>query len=157
MGIQDFHEPVQHAINRIHLTKSRGTDQSRAHWDSHSINVEPDLRSSVPKVLGDFGLPSIRSLDWPQTASTLSATLTYPAEKKQQGFSPRTCRKECRSLTIFRHRKCLKFVEAVTSILAWTTSQNPAMSLQLRRPNGLYIAIFQGYTTKAGADLYGWA
>jgi len=154
MGIQDFHEPVQRAINRVQpYEMTRDLIQTARSLGFDSINV--DLI---------YGLPY-------QTAETFSHTIDQivglapdrialfsyahvPWLKKQQGSFAAHLPEGMQKFAIFR-TGLLKFVEAGYLYIGMDHFAKPGDELASAQANRTLHRNFQGYTTKAGADLYG--
>ena len=154
MGIQDFHAPVQQAIHRVQPYElTRDLIQTARSLGFDSINV--DLI---------YGLPH-------QTAETFSATVAkivslapdrialfsyahVPWLKKQQGAFAAHLPEGMLKFEIFRGG-LLQFIEAGYLYIGMDHFAKPGDELATAQANRTLHRNFQGYTTKAGADLYG--
>jgi oxygen-independent coproporphyrinogen-3 oxidase len=154
MGIQDFHPLVQKTINRVQPFELTGAlIQSARDLGFESVNV--DLI---------YGLPY-------QTAETFAHTVDQILElapdrvalfsyahvawlKKQQGSFAGHLPEGMQKFEIFR-TGLLKFLEAGYLYIGMDHFAKPGDELAVSQQNRTLHRNFQGYTTKAGADLYG--
>jgi len=154
MGIQDFHEPVQKAINRIQPYEiTRDLIRSARGLGFDSINV--DLI---------YGLPYQTSASFAQTVDQIVelapdriALFSYahvPWLKKQQGSFAAHLPEGMQKFEIFR-AGLLKFLEADYLYIGMDHFAKPNDELATAQNHRTLHRNFQGYTTKAGADLYG--
>ncbi len=155
MGIQDFHPEVQEAIHRVQpLEMTRDLIEEARRLGFDSINV--DLI---------YGLPL-------QTAERFAHTVEQVVAHRRRIASPCSATRTCRGCASSRARwpraspkawrnsassaRALKaFSTPDTSTSAWTTSRGPNDELAVAQRERTLHRNFQGYTTKAGADLYG--
>jgi oxygen-independent coproporphyrinogen-3 oxidase len=154
MGIQDFHEPVQKAIHRIQPYEiTRDLIQSARHLGFDSINA--DLI---------YGLPHQTAATFAQTIDQIIglapdriALFSYahvPWLKKQQGSFAAFLPEGMRKFEIFR-TGLSKFLEAGYLYIGMDHFAKPDDELAISQTKRTLHRNFQGYTTKAGADLYG--
>jgi oxygen-independent coproporphyrinogen-3 oxidase len=154
MGIQDFHEPVQLAIHRIQPHDvTRDLIQTARGLGFDSINV--DLI---------YGLPYQTAETFAQTVDKIIALapdrialFSYahvPWLKKQQGSFAAHLPEGMQKFAIFR-TGLLKFVEAGYLYIGMDHFAKPGDELATAQATRTLHRNFQGYTTKAGADLYG--
>jgi oxygen-independent coproporphyrinogen III oxidase len=154
MGVQDFQPEVQKAIHRIQpfaMTRDLVTSARALGFDS--INV--DLI---------YGLPHQNSTSFADTVDQVLeiapdriALFSYahvPWLKKQQGSFAMYLPEGMQKFEIFR-TGLLKFIEAGYSYIGMDHFARPADELSSAQQNRTLHRNFQGYTTKAGADLYG--
>src|SRR4030095_2629056 len=154
MGIQDFHEPVQQAIHRIQpYEMTRDLIQAARGLGFGSITVALI-----------YGLPY-------QTAETFARTVDQIISlapdrialfidahgqwlKKQQGAFAAHLPEGMEKFEIFR-TGLLTFLEAGYLYIGMDHFAKPADELATAQAKRTLHRNFQGYTTKAGADLYG--
>src|SRR5262249_46048449 len=154
MGIQDFHEPVQKAIHRFQPYEiTRDLIQSARALGFNSINVDLiyGLPHQTPDTLAHTTAPSIGR------ASDRIAPFSYahvPWLKKQQGAFAIFLPEGMQKFEIFR-TGLLKFLEAGYLYIGMDHFARPNDELATAQTNRTLHRNFQGYTTKAGADLYG--
>src|SRR5437588_3650944 len=154
MGIQDFHEPVQRAINRVQpYEMTRDLIQAARGLGFDSINV--DLI---------YGLPYQTSETFAHTVDQIVglapdriALFSYahvPWLKKQQGAFAAYLPVGMEKFEIFR-TGLLKFLEAGYLYIGMDHFAKAGDELAVSQQKRTLHRNFQGYTTKAGADLYG--
>ena len=154
MGIQDFYEPVQNAINRIQpYDITRDLIKAARDLGFDSINV--DLI---------YGLPHQTAVTFAHTVEQIIglapdriALFSYahvPWLKKQQGAFAAHLPEGMQKFEIFR-AGMLKFVEAGYLYIGMDHFAKPGDELATAQAQRTLHRNFQGYTTKAGADLYG--
>jgi oxygen-independent coproporphyrinogen-3 oxidase len=154
MGIQDFHEPVQLAIHRIQphdITRDLIQIARRLGFDS--INV--DLIYGLPYQTAETFAETIDKII--ALAPDRIALFSYahvPWLKKQQGSFAAHLPEGMQKFEIFR-TGLLKFVEAGYLYIGMDHFAKPGDELATAQTNRTLHRNFQGYTTKAGADLYG--
>jgi oxygen-independent coproporphyrinogen III oxidase len=154
MGIQDFKEDVQKAINRVQpyeTTRDIIAHARKLGFDS--INV--DLI---------YGLPYQTSESFAHTVEQIVslspdriAMFSYahvPWLKKQQGSFVGHLPEGMQKFDIFRNG-LLKFLEAGYLYIGMDHFAKESDELAVSQRNRTLHRNFQGYTTKAGADLYG--
>src|SRR5579859_7161141 len=154
MGIQDFHEPVQKAIHRIQPCEiTRDLIRTARGLGFDSINV--DLI---------YGLPYQTTETFAHTVDQIIGLAPYrialfsyahvPWLKKQQGSFSAHLPEGMQKFEIFR-TGMLKFLEAGYLYIGMDHFAKPGDELATSQQNRTLHHNFQGYTTKAGADLYG--
>lgn len=154
MGIQDFHADVQKAINRIQpfeLTRDLLFAARELGFDS--INV--DLIYGLPYQTPDRFAHTVDEIL--QLAPDRVALFSYahvPWLKKQQGSFAAHLPEGMQKFEIFR-TGLLKFLEAGYLYIGMDHFAKPADELAISQQKRTLHRNFQGYTTKAGADLYG--
>jgi len=154
MGIQDFKEDVQKAIHRIQpyeVTRDLIANARQLGFDS--INV--DLI---------YGLPYQTAESFAHTVGQIVglspdriAMFSYahvPWLKKQQGSFVKFLPEGMKKFDIFRSG-LLKFLEAGYLYIGMDHFAKENDELAVSQRNRTLHRNFQGYTTKAGADLYG--
>jgi len=154
MGIQDFHEPVQKAIHRIQPYEiTRDLIQSARELGFDSINV--DLIYGLPHQTGKTFAHTVDQII--ELAPDRIALFSYahvPWLKKQQGAFAAFLPEGMQKFEIFR-TGLLKFLEAGYLYIGMDHFARPDDELATAQTNRTLHRNFQGYTTKAGADLYG--
>src|SRR5438045_4748433 len=154
MGIQDFHEPVQRAINRVQpYEMTRDLIQAARGMGFDSINV--DLIYGLPYQTSEtfaHTVDQIAGLAPDRIALFSYAHVTWL--KKQQGAFSAHLPEGMQKFEIFR-TGMLKFVEAGYLYIGMDHFSKPGDELASAQANRTLHRNFQGYTTKAGADLYG--
>jgi oxygen-independent coproporphyrinogen-3 oxidase len=154
MGVQDFHPEVQQAINRIQpyeMTRDLIGNARELGFDS--INV--DLI---------YGLPYQSSKRFAHTVDQIIslapdriALFSYahvPWLKKQQGAFAAHLPEGMQKFDIFR-TGLTKFLDAGYLYIGMDHFAKPGDELAVAQKDRTLHRNFQGYTTKAGADLYG--
>ncbi len=154
MGIQDFHEPVQRAINRIQpYEMTRDLIQAARDLGFDSINV--DLIYGLPYQTAETFAHTVDQING--LAPDRIALFSYahvPWLKKQQGSFAAHLPEGMQKFEIFR-AGLLKFVEAGYLYIGMDHFAKPGDELATAQAKRTLHRNFQGYTTKAGADLYG--
>ena len=154
MGIQDFHEPVQHAINRIQpYEMTRDLIHGARGLGFDSINV--DLIYGLPYQTAETFAHTVDQIV--ELAPDRIALFSYahvPWLKKQQGSFAAHLPEGMQKFGIFR-TGLLKFVEAGYLYIGMDHFAKPGDELATAQVKRTLHRNFQGYTTKAGADLYG--
>jgi oxygen-independent coproporphyrinogen-3 oxidase len=154
MGIQDFHEPVQKAIHRIQPYEiTRDLLQSARALGFDSINV--DLIYGLPYQTAETFAHTVEQII--ELAPDRVALFSYahvPWLKKQQGAFAAFLPEGLQKFEIFR-TGLLKFLEAGYLYIGMDHFAKPDDELATAQTNRTLHRNFQGYTTKAGADLYG--
>ena len=154
MGIQDFHAEVQKAIHRIQpfeLTRDLLFAARELGFDS--INV--DLIYGLPYQTPDRFAHTVDQIL--QLAPDRVALFSYahvPWLKKQQGSFAAHLPEGMQKFEIFR-TGLLKFLEAGYVYIGMDHFAKPQDELAISQQKRTLHRNFQGYTTKAGADLYG--
>jgi oxygen-independent coproporphyrinogen-3 oxidase len=154
MGIQDFHEPVQQAIHRIQPYEiTRDLIRNARSLGFDSINV--DLIYGLPYQTSETFAHTVDQII--ELAPDRIALFSYahvPWLKKQQGAFAAHLPEGLQKFEIFR-RGLLKFVEAGYLYIGMDHFAKPGDELATAQAKRTLHRNFQGYTTKAGADLYG--
>src|SRR5882672_5804401 len=154
MGIQDFHPEVQKAIHRIQpyeLTRDLIANARELGFDS--INV--DLIYGLPhQDAGRFATTVDQIISLHPDRIALFSYAHVPWLKKQQGSFAAFLPEGMQKFEIFR-TGLLKFIEAGYLYIGMDHFAKPGDELAVSQQNRTLHRNFQGYTTKAGADLYG--
>jgi oxygen-independent coproporphyrinogen-3 oxidase len=154
MGVQDFHPEVQKAINRIQpfeLTRDLIFAARELGFDS--INV--DLIYGLPYQSPERFAHTVEQIL--QLAADRVALFSYahvPWLKKQQGSFAAHLPKGMQKFEIFR-TGLQKFLGAGYLYIGMDHFAKPGDELAISQQRRTLHRNFQGYTTKAGADLYG--
>lgn len=154
MGIQDFKEEVQKAINRIQPYE--GTRDLITHARElgfGSINV--DLIYGLPYQTADSFAHTVEQIT--SLSPDRIAMFSYahvPWLKKQQGSFVGHLPEGMQKFEIFRNG-LLKFLEAGYEYIGMDHFAKENDELAVSQRDRTLHRNFQGYTTKAGADLYG--
>src|SRR5882672_2691932 len=154
MGIQDFHEPVQQAIHRIQPYEiTRDLIRAARSLGFDSINV--DLIYGLPYQTAEtFAHTVDQIIGLAPDRIALFSYAHVPWLKKQQGSFAAHLPEGMQKFEIFR-AGLLKFVEAGYLYIGMDHFAKPGDELATAQANRTLHRNFQGYTTKAGADLYG--
>ena len=154
MGIQDFHEPVQRAINRVQpYEMTRDLIQAARALGFDSINV--DLIYGLPYQTAEtFAHTVDQIIGLAPDRIALFSYAHVPWLKKQQGSFAAHLPEGMQKFEIF-HTGLLKFVEAGYLYIGMDHFAKPGDELAIAQAKRTLHRNFQGYTTKAGADLYG--
>jgi oxygen-independent coproporphyrinogen III oxidase len=154
MGIQDFHAEVQKAIHRIQpFEMTRDLISAARELGFDSINV--DLIYGLPHQTPDRFAETVDQIL--QLAPDRVALFSYahvPWLKKQQGAFAAFLPEGMQKFEIFR-TGMLKFLEAGYLYIGMDHFAKPGDELAISQQQRTLHRNFQGYTTKAGADLYG--
>lgn len=154
MGVQDFHEPVQKAIHRIQPYQiTRDLMQTARALGFDSINV--DLIYGLPYQTRETFAHTVDQII--ALAPDRIALFSYahvPWLKKQQGAFAAHLPEGMQKFGIFR-AGLLKFLEAGYLYIGMDHFARPGDELATSQAQRTLHRNFQGYTTKAGADLYG--
>ena len=154
MGIQDFHAEVQKAIHRIQpfeLTRDLLIAARELGFDS--INV--DLIYGLPYQTAERFAHTVDQIV--ELAPDRIALFSYahvPWLKKQQGSFAAHLPEGMQKFAIFR-AGLLKFLEAGYLYIGMDHFAKLGDELAISQQKRTLHRNFQGYTTKAGADLYG--
>jgi oxygen-independent coproporphyrinogen-3 oxidase len=154
MGIQDFHPEVQKVVHRVQPYELTRDLIQTARWlGFESINV--DLIYGLPYQTAE------RFADTVEQVLTLQpdrvAMFSYahvPWLKKQQGSFAEHLPEGMEKFRIFR-TGLEKFLDAGYIYIGMDHFARPSDELAVAQHNRTLHRNFQGYTTKAGADLYG--
>jgi len=154
MGIQDFHEPVQKAIHRIQPYEiTRDLIRTARNLGFDSINV--DLVYGLPYQTAEtFAHTVDQIIGLAPDRIALFSYAHVPWLKKQQGSFSAHLPEGMQKFEIFRGG-LLKFVEAGYLYIGMDHFAKPGDELATAQAKRTLHRNFQGYTTKAGADLYG--
>jgi oxygen-independent coproporphyrinogen-3 oxidase len=154
MGIQDFHPLVQKTINRIQpFELTGGLIQSARDLGFDSVNV--DLIYGLPYQTAEtFAHTVDQILELTPDRVALFSYAHVPWLKKQQGSFEGHLPEGMQKFEIFR-TGLLKFLEAGYLYIGMDHFAKPGDELAVSQQNRTLHRNFQGYTTKAGADLYG--
>lgn len=154
MGVQDFQPEVQKAIHRIQpFEMTRDMVQNARALGFDSINV--DLIYGLPYQTPTSFAHTVEQIL--QIAPDRIALFSYahvPWLKKQQGSFAAHLPEGMQKFEIFR-TGLLKFLEAGYLYIGMDHFAKPGDELAVSQQNRTLHRNFQGYTTKAGADLYG--
>ena len=154
MGIQDFHPEVQKAVHRLQpfeMTRDLLLSARRLGFDSINVDLIYGLPYQTPESFAHT-LDQIISLSPDRIA--LFSYAHVPWLKKQQGSFIGHLPEGMAKFEIFR-TGLLKFVEAGYVYIGMDHFAKPGDELALSQQKRTLHRNFQGYTTKAGADLYG--
>jgi oxygen-independent coproporphyrinogen-3 oxidase len=154
MGIQDFHADVQKAVHRIQpFEMTRDLLFAARDLGFDSINV--DLIYGLPYQTPDrFAHTVDQILELTPDRVALFSYAHVPWLKKQQGSFAAHLPEGMEKFEIFR-TGLLKFLEAGYLYIGMDHFAKPGDELAVSQQNRTLHRNFQGYTTKAGADLYG--
>jgi oxygen-independent coproporphyrinogen-3 oxidase len=154
MGVQDFHPEVQQAINRIQpfeLTRDLIAAARELGFDS--INV--DLIYGLPYQSAErFAKTVDQIISLAPDRIALFSYAHVPWLKKQQGSFVAHLPEGMQKFEIFR-TGLSKFLGAGYLYIGMDHFAKPGDELAVAQRNRTLHRNFQGYTTKAGADLYG--
>ena len=154
MGIQDFHADVQKAIHRIQpfeLTRDLLFAARELGFDSINVDLIYGLPFQTPERF-DYTVEQILQLAPDRVA--LFSYAHVPWLKKQQGSFAAHLPEGMQKFEIFR-TGLLKFLEAGYLYIGMDHFAKPEDELAISQRKRTLHRNFQGYTTKAGADLYG--
>jgi oxygen-independent coproporphyrinogen III oxidase len=154
MGIQDFKEEVQKAVHRIQpYEQTRDLIQTARDLGFDSINV--DLIYGLPYQTAESFAHTVEQIVG--LSPDRIAMFSYahvPWLKKQQGSFVAHLPEGMQKFNIFRSGM-LKFLEAGYLYIGMDHFAKEGDELAVSQRNRTLHRNFQGYTTKAGADLYG--
>src|SRR6201998_1535768 len=154
MGIQDFHGEVQKAIHRIQpfeLTRDLLIAARDLGFDSINVNLIYGLPYQTPE---RFAHTVDQILELAPDRVALFSYAHVPWLKKQQGSFAAHLPEGVQKFEIFR-TGVLKFLEAGYLYIGMDHFAKPGDELAVSQQTRTLHRNFQGYTTKAGADLYG--
>ncbi|HXT75451.1 MAG TPA: oxygen-independent coproporphyrinogen III oxidase [Candidatus Eisenbacteria bacterium] len=154
MGIQDFHADVQKAINRIQsfeLTRDLILPARELGFDSINVDLIYGLPHQTPERFAHT-VDQITELGPDRVA--LFSYAHVPWLKKQQGAFAAFLPEGMQKFEIFR-TGMMKFLEAGYLYIGMDHFAKLGDELATSQKNRTLHRNFQGYTTKAGADLYG--
>jgi oxygen-independent coproporphyrinogen III oxidase len=154
MGIQDFNPLVQKTINRVQpYALTRDLIQSARDLGFDSVNV--DLIYGLPHQTAETFAHSVdQILELTPDRVALFSYAHVPWLKKQQNSFEGHLPEGMQKFEIFR-TGLLKFLEAGYLYIGMDHFAKPGDELSVSQQNRTLHRNFQGYTTKAGADLYG--
>jgi oxygen-independent coproporphyrinogen III oxidase len=154
MGIQDFHPLVQKTINRVQpFELTAGLIQSARDLGFESVNV--DLIYGLPYQTAEtFAHTVDQILELTPDRVALFSYAHVPWLKKQQNSFEGHLPEGMQKFEIFR-TGLLKFLESGYLYIGMDHFAKPGDELAVSQQNRTLHRNFQGYTTKAGADLYG--
>jgi oxygen-independent coproporphyrinogen-3 oxidase len=154
MGIQDFHGEVQKAIHRIQpfeLTRDLLFAARELGFDSINVDLIYGLPYQSPE---RFAHTVDQILQLAPDRVALFSYAHVPWLKKQQGSFAAHLPEGMQKFEIFR-TGLLKFLEAGYLYIGMDHFAKPEDELAISQQKRTLHRNFQGYTTKAGADLYG--
>jgi oxygen-independent coproporphyrinogen-3 oxidase len=154
MGIQDFHPEVQKAIHRIQpyeMTRDLILEARRLGFDSINVDLIYGLPYQTPERFSHT-VEQIAGLAPDRIA--LFSYAHVPWLKKQQGSFATHLPEGAEKFAIFR-TGVEQFIEAGYLYIGMDHFARPSDELAVAQRNRTLHRNFQGYTTKAGADLYG--
>jgi len=154
MGIQDFHADVQKAIHRIQpfeLTRDLLFAARELGFDSINVDLIYGLPYQTPE---RFAHTVDQILELAPDRVALFSYAHVPWLKKQQGSFAAHLPEGMQKFEIFR-TGLLKFLEAGYLYIGMDHFAKPGDELAISQRKRTLHRNFQGYTTKAGADLYG--
>jgi oxygen-independent coproporphyrinogen-3 oxidase len=154
MGIQDFHPEVQKAIHRIQpFEQTRDLLEAARQLGFESTNV--DLIYGLPYQTPErFAHTVDQILSLAPDRVALFSYAHVPWLKKQQGSFAMFLPEGTQKFEIFR-TGLTRFLEAGYLYIGMDHFAKPGDELAISQQNRTLHRNFQGYTTKAGADLYG--
>jgi oxygen-independent coproporphyrinogen-3 oxidase len=154
MGIQDFHAEVQRAIHRIQpfeLTRDLLLAARKLGFDSINVDLIYGLAYQTPE---RFAHTVDQILQLAPDRVALFSYAHVPWLKKQQGSFAAHLPEGMTKFEIFR-TGLVKFLEAGYLYIGMDHFAKPGDELAIAQQKRTLHRNFQGYTTKAGADLYG--
>jgi len=154
MGIQDFHPEVQAAINRIQpfeLTRDLLVAARALKFDSINVDLIYGLPYQSPE---RFSHTVDQIVELQPDRIALFSYAHVPWLKKQQGAFATHLPEGMQKFEIFRSG-LMKFIETGYLYIGMDHFARPGDELAVSQQQRTLHRNFQGYTTKAGADLYG--
>ena len=154
MGIQDFHPEVQKTIHRVQpfeLTRDLLFAARKMGFDSINVDLIYGLPYQTPE---RFANTVDQILQLAPDRVALFSYAHVPWLKKQQGSFAAHLPEGMTKFEIFR-TGLLKFLEAGYLYIGMDHFAKPGDELAIAQQKRTLHRNFQGYTTKAGADLYG--
>jgi oxygen-independent coproporphyrinogen-3 oxidase len=154
MGIQDFHPEVQKAIHRIQpyeVTRDLLLAARELGFDSINVDLIYGLPYQSPE---RFAHTVDQILELAPDRVALFSYAHVPWLKKQQGSFAAHLPEGMQKFEIFR-TGLSKFLEAGYLYIGMDHFAKPGDELAISQQKRTLHRNFQGYTTKAGADLYG--
>ncbi|HLX71075.1 MAG TPA: oxygen-independent coproporphyrinogen III oxidase, partial [Verrucomicrobiae bacterium] len=154
MGIQDFHPEVQKTINRVQpFEQTRDLIVAARQLGFDSVNV--DLIYGLPyQTTERFAHTVDQIISLAPDRIALFSYAHVPWLKKQQGAFATHLPEGMEKFEIFR-TGLMKFLEAGYLYIGMDHFAKPGDELAVSQRERTLHRNFQGYTTKAGADLYG--
>ena len=154
MGIQDFHPEVQKAVHRIQpYEMTRDLIQTARQLGFESINV--DLIYGLPYQTAERFADTVEQVLTLQADRVAMFSYAHvPWLKKQQGSFQKHLPEGMEKFRIFR-AGLQKFLGAGYAYIGMDHFARPGDELAAAQQSRTLHRNFQGYTTKAGADLYG--
>jgi len=154
MGVQDFTPEVQKTINRVQpfeLTRDLIVEARRLGFDS--VNV--DLIYGLPyQTVASFAETIDKVLELNPDRIAMFSYAHVPWLRKQQGAFQGHLPEGMEKFHIFK-AGVRKFTDAGYLYIGMDHFARPGDELAVAQANRTLHRNFQGYTTKAGADLYG--
>lgn len=154
MGIQDFTPEVQKTINRVQpfeLTRDLIAEARRLGFDS----VNADLIYGLPyQTAASFAETIDKVLELNPDRIAMFSYAHVPWLRKQQGAFQGHLPEGMEKFRIFK-TGVRKFTDAGYLYIGMDHFARPGDELAIAQTNRTLHRNFQGYTTKAGADLYG--
>ena len=154
MGIQDFHPEVQQAIHRVQpyeLTREILFDARQLGFQSINVDLIYGLPCQTPE---RFARTVEQILTLSPDRIALFSYAHVPWLKKQQGSFAAHLPEGAQKFHIFR-TGLQAFLDAGYLYIGMDHFARPSDELAVAQRNRTLHRNFQGYTTKAGADLYG--
>lgn len=154
MGVQDFNPEVQKAVHRIQpYEKTREIVEAGRHLGFESINL--DLIYGLPyQTSHSFAETCEKALSLQPDRVAMFSYAHVPWLKKQQGSFQKHLPEGMEKFQIFRTGLQI-FLGAGYLYIGMDHFARPTDELAVAQKNRTLHRNFQGYTTKAGADLYG--
>ena len=154
MGIQDFHPKVQETIHRVQPYElTRDLIVTARELDFESLNV--DLIYGLPYQTAESFKDTIdKTLTLAPDRVAMFSYAHVPWLKKQQGSFAEHLPEGMEKFRIFR-AGLERFLGAGYVYIGMDHFARPGDELAVAQKNRTLHRNFQGYTTKAGADLYG--
>jgi oxygen-independent coproporphyrinogen III oxidase len=154
MGIQDFEPQVQQAVHRIQPYElTRDLIQAARELGFESLNI--DLIYGLPyQTAASFEATVEKALTLAPDRVAMFSYAHVPWLKKQQGSFAGHLPEGMEKFRIFR-AGLEKFIAAGYLYIGMDHFARPGDELAVAQMNRTLHRNFQGYTTKAGADLYG--
>ncbi len=154
MGIQDFHPEVQKAVHRVQPFEiTRNLIAAGRQLQFESLNV--DLIYGLPYQTAERFAETVEKVLTLQPDRVAMFSYAHvPWLKKQQGSFQKHLPEGMEKFRIFR-AGLQKFLQAGYIYIGMDHFARPTDELAIAQQNRTLHRNFQGYTTKAGADLYG--
>jgi oxygen-independent coproporphyrinogen III oxidase len=154
LGIQDFHPQVQQTVHRVQpYEQTRDLSDTARRLGFDSINV--DLIYGLPYQTAEtFRATVERVLTLAPDRVAMFSYAHVPWLKKQQGSFQKHLPEGMEKFRIFQ-AGLERFLSAGYAYIGMDHFARPTDELAVAQRNRTLHRNFQGYTTKAGADLYG--